>query len=1444
MARVSSWCAAVHDRGPVRRRSCLRWLGSSLLSLAVGLVGVVVPGPTTATAAPLAAVSPAVELVAGWGSELAVANTASAVLLAAQTDEPVEIADLTTESERHLANPDGTVTFEAFAEPQRARVADAWSPISTRLSVAGDRLVPAAAVLNMSFAKAGSSELVRLTDGARQLSISWPDPLPAPLVFGSTATYGEVLPGVDLVVQAEAESFSQTLVVESPEAARNPALAEITWQLTAVGLRLAQTSDGAVEAVDAVTGELVFASPESFMWDSAPPPDAEQAELEELLGEPASTPVEPPAPGWVEDVPVELSAGALTALPDLDRLADPATTFPVYIDPPFSRGVTNWAPVFRERPSSSWSSGTGQPRDYVRVGLLDWPGCGSWCGLWRSHLRFDITSMHGELLIGNPEFRITLQHSGSCTATPVELWRTSTIGTSGATWNSKKDDWLTHLQTRSGSANKGDCPQPDLPMSFSTTVMREKLQGAMGAGNGTFTFGLRADNEGDKFQWKRFKASSARLVATYNSRPATPDRLVVDSDCYLQCTSPAVVRSLRPFLQARVRDPHGAQLDAEFQVQTKAGSVVTGGTVANVSSGANAQWRPASNLAQETAYRFRVRAKNDHLTGSWSGYFHFTVDTNPPAMPVVSSSLYRHKNTGTWNGGVGQAAAFTFSPSGSRDVIEFRYRWLGGGETKVRVAKGASHTVSLSPPGDMEQVLQVRSVDHAGNISGFSSYAFLVRPQPVDVAYWKFDEAAGTVAIPTTGDANYTGALQGGSSWVPSGINPDDPGASGTAVRFDGTGSVSMPRVVATNHAAGFTVTAWVKPEQLTGFHSVVAQNGANTPMFLLYYTPDSSRWCLRVTGSDNPLGERAWACSPVVPQVGEWVHLTGVYDKVAGKIQLWVNGGPNNGQPVPGTLTEADAPAAWAAAGPFTVGRDVGGGFLAGAVDEVRVHQRVLPEVEVRQLYRQCRQAACPPVPDVTEPVVVGQWGLDEGTGTIAADGSGLNHPATLQGGAAWTASGYSDTPAVVLNGQTAHLATSGPVLLTDQSYTVAAWARITTLGDWHTVVAQEGTAMSPFRLMYRHTQGGWCFTIRIADVVGGALRHACGPAPQVGVWTHLAGVYDAASQQARLYVNGQLAATVSDATSWQANGRFLVGRTLDVGGVGTGDHFPGVIDNVRAYQGALTSGQVAALYGEQVAALTCTGADSGPNGVNGDLVVPPGGSCQLSGGYTVTGNVTVADNASLVLDGVQIQGTLSVDTGGLVEMSGSTIGGSLVLHHAFGATVADSVIAGNVLAQDAGFYTAERVGHGGLVDSVRGLTVIRSSTVSGYVSTESDERTDLRGSAVTGDVHIANPGLGAVLCGSEFDGEVTVAGGGGVVQVGPGTAYADCEPNRFGFHLRLLNNAAEVQLGDNVIVREMTCLDNVSAPVGENHVYGGRLGQCEFMLATAGEQPAAGTD
>ncbi len=74
--------------------------------------------------------------------------------------------------------------------------------------------------------------------------------------------------------------------------------------------------------------------------------------------------------------------------------------------------------------------------------------------------------------------------------------------------------------------------------------------------------------------------------------------------------------------------------------------------------------------------------------------------------------------------------------------------------------------------------------------------------------------------------------------------------------------------------------------------------------------------------------------------------------------------------------------------------------------------------------------------------------------------------------------------------------------------------------------------------------------------------------------MWTHLAGVYDAAAGQVRLYVDGQLAATQPWQHRWAAELSLQVGRGWwsPVGGAPQpSSPWSGDIDDVQVFQGVL---------------------------------------------------------------------------------------------------------------------------------------------------------------------------------------------------------------------------------------------------------------------------------
>jgi hypothetical protein len=369
-----------------------------------------------------------------------------------------------------------------------------------------------------------------------------------------------------------------------------------------------------------------------------------------------------------------------------------------------------------------------------------------------------------------------------------------------------------------------------------------------------------------------------------------------------------------------------------------------------------------------------------------------------------------------------------------------------------------------------------------------------------------------------------------------------------------------------------FSVSAWVELTRSDGFKTVLAADGARNSSFYLQYAADVNRWSFTVPKVDADGWTAVRAVGTSVPVLGVWTQLTGVYDSESGSIRLYVNG-----------VLEGQASGArvFAAAGPFSIGRgrNVGtpSGYWPGSVYDVRVWNRALSDAEAADIADPGSQANS--VRDTA-----GHWLFDEGNGTVAFDSSAYYNDLTisLDPSAAWTQAGHSGS-ALLLDG-TGGAQTTGPVLYTDQSFTVSAWVKMTGSAlpaHARTVASQDGTSMSGYYLSYRLINNTplWCFSIVAADSPTGKWADACTTYPVttavLDTWVHLGGVYDAGTGKLALYVNGQRADDGTGVVTgrWTATGPLAIGRALwtpPTGGTASKtDYWVGAIDDVTVRVG-----------------------------------------------------------------------------------------------------------------------------------------------------------------------------------------------------------------------------------------------------------------------------------
>src|SRR5947208_1568306 len=86
----------------------------------------------------------------------------------------------------------------------------------------GVTVAPAVTTTGLTLSGGGGGPLATMRANGRSLSLTAPMTLPAPTLSGSTATYANVLSGVDLVVTVDQQGgFSSVLVVHSAQAAGN-----------------------------------------------------------------------------------------------------------------------------------------------------------------------------------------------------------------------------------------------------------------------------------------------------------------------------------------------------------------------------------------------------------------------------------------------------------------------------------------------------------------------------------------------------------------------------------------------------------------------------------------------------------------------------------------------------------------------------------------------------------------------------------------------------------------------------------------------------------------------------------------------------------------------------------------------------------------------------------------------------------------------------------------------------------------------------------------------------------------------------------------------------------------------------------------------------------------------------------------------------------------------
>jgi len=1138
----------------------------------------------------LLSVAPETEASSAVGLECVgeVAQPAMAARMADDCDRRVEVTSQRTEATEVYVNPGGTSTVVQYAYPQRVKRADGgWSTLDSTLTAAADgTLTPRASAVAVAFSGGGSSEFARVRRDGGEVALSWPGVLPKPRMEGSRATYAEVLPGVDLVATARDAGFSFVLVVKNRKAARDPALRRLTLGTKLSGLRWKGTS-----AVNA-EGRAVLTATAPLMWDGsggstldAPGEGSRRAAV--TLGVPS-----------VDRMVIE---------PDADLLLDPKVTFPVVVDPTI--GYSAWTMInggAREQEYwdyDRWNCSGGHVTECAKVGYYPDGHQGATHSQYRSMFEFSAAHWQGKQVLDGdlaPNFTIDLLWSADCRADrPTYLHAVRSGGLSPSmNWNNTEGHWHVAVSNVSNTTCNG---------ARRKTEFRMPPAGLAEAVNGRLVLGLKAGSETDAAQWKKFDATTARLIVNLNSLPDAPTNVTIDGKACATGTARPFVPTVAATVRATASDADMDTLSVRL-LRQRIRDDGTKGPEALLSQ----EGVPAGTTAMVTM-GFGVLDPGDEFvaTGDW------TRDGKPDVISRDPDGyLYVFNGGGSGaNGRLGPRAEI------SRGWVPWNFRIVGLADWDRdgfldAVARDEStaqlwvYTGGATPSGfDGERFLLSSGWGTGWSFAGLADWD---RDGHIDVIardgdgeLWLYPGRGGRLSMDNAsrvwlggGWGGYT--YFGTPDWDRDGkadIVARDP-ASGQLWQYPGNGTravMSDGRFEIGRGWGGYRALT-IPDSNADGTVDIVALP-PDYRIWTIYPgsgqrgVPHGERWTIasqgtshggtysfRMYSSDGKAhGAESTPCeftvdnvAPLAPSVAADVYKaqnTGGCGGACGSV----------GQT--GRFTFASSAdvthfewgfseALVERATPSSLGGSVTIDWTPTAGGPKTLYVAAVDRAGNRSALRRHQFSVAAP----TAPLA--RWLLNDESGeTTVADDTGRGRTLSVSGGAVLGAPGRLlpgndgvSRSAMRLDGVDDFA--SGPAVVdTGRSFSVSAWLKLDANAGDQAVIAQSGQSSSAFQLGYAAAQNRWVFT-------SGATTASSTSAVQLGTWTHVAGTYNSTEKTLRIYVGGAIEGQVSGATGAESTGdTFFIGKT------GQGFHYKGSVAQVQTWNRVIGAAEAHAL-------------------------------------------------------------------------------------------------------------------------------------------------------------------------------------------------------------------------------------------------------------------------
>ncbi|MFD8991878.1 DNRLRE domain-containing protein [Streptomyces goshikiensis] len=702
----------------------------------------------------------------------------AALRQAKRTGKDVEATAERSGNTTTWAQPNGRFKLRVSSANVRAKVGGQWKAIDTDLERVKDGFAPKAVNGRVVFSAGGKAvagaaaggqraargvtraaltdaatgtewtDLVRLTVDGHDMTVKWPGALPEPVIAGPRALYENIRPGIDMLLTAQDGGYSHLLIVKDRKAAADPLLSEVNYRLGSPDLTFHMDEPSyAVSARDG-KGEEVAGSPTPFMWDSSGAITATEGEPAPAVPGSAEHPtLALPGLGGAEGAHTKVATaslgadGALAVKPNREFLDDGGTVYPVFIDPPFKGHKMNWTLLYKPEATSSFYNGQNYNASGVNDARVGYET--KTYGTARSVFTFEFGDrLHGAT-ISSAWLRALETHSWSCTPSTFDVYDTPPISSS-TTWKNSDNGafWGNRIAEASEAhGNRSSCPDAWVGVD----VKKSAVWGAA-KGWSTLTLGLRARDEGAANSWKKFLAngeSAPYVDIEFNRPPNEPLQADMQTfpggTCNTDTPVPTIGKSDLTF-QVRATDPDGDLESVFVDIWDRTtGAPVHEKYLAPNSDGVVKVTIPWSSFTHGHTYAWAASAFDTQGATTPAGppgdaRCAFVIDHVAPSSPEVSSTDFPlpGPDGAEWSAnrfpGTGE---IRFLGNGTKAEEIREYQWSINRTTydkKATPSQGDAATALVTPESAGPNVVYVRTVDKAGNVSAPVSYTFYVRP--------------------------------------------------------------------------------------------------------------------------------------------------------------------------------------------------------------------------------------------------------------------------------------------------------------------------------------------------------------------------------------------------------------------------------------------------------------------------------------------------------------------------------------------------------------------------------------------------------------------------------------------------------------------------------------------------------------------------------------------